>query len=205
MKYILNFTLQIKSRGYIAKKGVVKLRGKWLIVIFLFILIGVTNFIAFQLSKKEMDRKDIKIELKLNDEIIELKESVEGYDKEVRMLREQNDVLYEKYYNLKNEIEDIDNKSVKQNGVELDSNVNESYVKISIDEKNKISRELTELDNLTWVIVYNGDIVLERNAEDETQYKYFSEEPGIYTVYLKAWIDGGYKTVSNVISYELKN
>ena len=56
----------------------------------------------------------------------------------------------------------------------------------------------------TWVIIQNGDVVLERNALNETIYQYFRNEPGIYTIYLKAWTGQRYEVASNVVSYRLE-
>ena len=55
------------------------------------------------------------------------------------------------------------------------------------------------------VVIYNGKVVLERNAEREKEFSYFSPKPGIYTVYLSKPIDGHYKVISNVVSYEVTN
>jgi len=72
-----------------------------------------------------------------------------------------------------------------------------------VDQNNIINR--TEVQNgansLTWVIMYNGRIVLERNALNETQYEYFQHQPGVYTIYMEDWYNGEYRVISNVISY----
>ncbi|MCH2547088.1 MAG: hypothetical protein MK052_05730 [Alphaproteobacteria bacterium] len=57
---------------------------------------------------------------------------------------------------------------------------------------------------LTWVIQANGNTMLERNAKNEMQYRYYRLQPGVtYTVYLKAFFDGAYHTVSNVLSFQV--
>lgn len=57
---------------------------------------------------------------------------------------------------------------------------------------------------LTWVIQSNGQTVLERNAENETQYSLARFVSGsVVTVYLKAWVNGGYHTVSNVVTFKV--
>lgn len=55
-------------------------------------------------------------------------------------------------------------------------------------------------DNLTWVIEYNGSIVLERNAEHEMTYRPMEYGYGTYRVWLKAWVDG-YSQVSNIVEF----
>ena len=75
------------------------------------------------------------------------------------------------------------------------------------DTANRIHRTLVENESRwqpTWVIIQNGDVVLERSAMDEAVYTYFKDEPGIYTVYLKAWTGESYEVASNVVSYQIE-
>lgn len=62
----------------------------------------------------------------------------------------------------------------------------------------------TPVRMLTWVVtnLETDQIVLERNAEDEFEYRYFS--PGKYTIHLKAWYAGQYYPVSNEVQVECK-
>lgn len=74
-------------------------------------------------------------------------------------------------------------------------------------ENNVINRSALQhaegVRNLTWVIQSNGQTVLERNAQNETQYSLNRFTKGsVVTVYLKAWFDGGYHTVSNVVTFQ---
>ncbi|MES2983869.1 MAG: hypothetical protein V4735_01625 [Pseudomonadota bacterium] len=56
--------------------------------------------------------------------------------------------------------------------------------------------------SLTWVIMADDQIVLERLAENELSYRYFNLRPGHrYTVFLKAYIDGGYQPVSDLLRF----
>ena len=59
--------------------------------------------------------------------------------------------------------------------------------------------------NLCWRIIYNGNIVLERNAENELEYKYFSSAPGTYQIYLTEFNSefGGYVRISNIVEYTI--
>lgn len=51
---------------------------------------------------------------------------------------------------------------------------------------------------LTWVIAgQDGISVLERNAENETRYRYFVS--GDYTVTVKAWYEGAYWPISQTV------
>lgn len=61
---------------------------------------------------------------------------------------------------------------------------------------------LTENPNmLTWVITENGRTVLERNAINETSYRYYRFQTGAtYTIHLKAHINGAYHVVSNTVT-----
>jgi hypothetical protein len=53
--------------------------------------------------------------------------------------------------------------------------------------------------NLTWSVQdADGFEVLGRNAQNETRYRYF--QPGRYFVTLTAFLDGGYRPVSNTVS-----
>ena len=59
----------------------------------------------------------------------------------------------------------------------------------------------TAVDALTLVIVDgDGFPVLERNAENELQYRYFNA--GHYTVSIKAWYGGRYYTISNDVEID---
>lgn len=79
-------------------------------------------------------------------------------------------------------------------------------VEIWIDEENNIHRTGVgnDVDSLHWEIIYNGERVLSRNALNETVYQYFRSDPGTYTIYVKSFVDGSYKIVSNVISYSIE-
>ncbi len=59
-----------------------------------------------------------------------------------------------------------------------------------------------ESSNIGWKIVYNGVTKLERNAENEMSYRPMNYGDGKYEVWLEAFIDGGYKRVSNKVSWE---
>jgi hypothetical protein len=61
----------------------------------------------------------------------------------------------------------------------------------------------TEVSLLTWVIQdEDGYSVLERNAENEYQYRYFVS--GTYTVYIKVWYAGAYHQISDEVTIQCK-
>lgn len=80
------------------------------------------------------------------------------------------------------------------------------YVEIWLDKNYTINRTSVEngKGSLTWVIIYNGEIALQRNAEGETSYTYFGTDMGAYVVYMTDFVDGQYRVISNVISYTLE-
>ncbi len=62
----------------------------------------------------------------------------------------------------------------------------------------------TPVRMLTWVVtnLETNEVVLERNAEEEYEYRYFS--PGRYRIYLKAWYAGQYYPVSNEVQIDCR-
>ena len=79
-------------------------------------------------------------------------------------------------------------------------------VEIWVDENNTIHRaSVPEGSDIAWVFIYNGDEVLARNAENETEYTYYDQKSGVYTVYIATFIDQRYMAVSNIVSYTVEN
>jgi hypothetical protein len=61
----------------------------------------------------------------------------------------------------------------------------------------------SEVSSLTWVIKdLDGYSVLERNAENEYQYRYFVS--GTYTVHIQAWYEGAYHPISDQVTIHCK-
>ena len=58
-------------------------------------------------------------------------------------------------------------------------------------------------DHITWVVEFNGETVLERNAVDDFQISPAAHGDGRFRVWLKAYIDGEYKPVSNVVEWSV--
>lgn len=77
----------------------------------------------------------------------------------------------------------------------------ETYT-LTVDETGLVKRtDGIYDDNLTWVIEVNGRTELERNAVNEMSYRPMDYGPGIYRVWLEAWVQG-YQPVSNTIEFE---
>lgn len=73
---------------------------------------------------------------------------------------------------------------------------------LSVDGSQNLTRTQGTHTMLTWVIEEDGQIVLERSAENELSYHYFAYTPSKrYRIWLKAFIDGRYQRVSPVVSY----
>ena len=81
----------------------------------------------------------------------------------------------------------------------------ENPVTITIDEQtHEVTRpEVEGYYNLGWMVFYNGEQVLHRNAENEYSYTYFLYDPGYYEIYLTAFVQGQYVPISNTVSYTI--
>ena len=81
----------------------------------------------------------------------------------------------------------------------------ENPVTITIDEQtHEVTRpEVEGYYNLGWMVFYNGEQVLHRNAEGEYSYTYFLYDPGYYEIYLTAYVQGQYVPISNTVSYTI--
>ncbi len=82
------------------------------------------------------------------------------------------------------------------------------YCTIAVDPNNTVHRTPSKNKTnatSTWVIIKDGNVVLKRAADKELTYKYFRQEPGIYTVYVEKFIEGAYRAASNVVSYRIEN
>lgn len=81
----------------------------------------------------------------------------------------------------------------------------EDPVIITMDEDHTVHRpEVEGYRNLGWMVLRNGDQVLHRNAENELSYRYFSDSPGTYEIYLTAFVSGQYVPISNTVTYTLE-
>lgn len=81
----------------------------------------------------------------------------------------------------------------------------DNLIEITMSDDYTINRpEVSGYSNLCWVIIYNGREVLQRGAENELSYRYFSLDPGDYECYLEAWVEGQYVPVSNVIKFTIQ-
>lgn len=81
----------------------------------------------------------------------------------------------------------------------------ENPVEITIDDNHTVTRpEVEGYMNLGWMVFYNGEQVLHRNAENELSYTYFYTAPGEYEIYLTAYVQGQYVPISNTVSYTIQ-
>ena len=86
----------------------------------------------------------------------------------------------------------------------IEYEVGNSQFSLTVDQSFELSRTGMQGDQVQWVIEKNGSVVLERNAENELNYTYFSNTPGaLVRVWLQMFIDGSYQIVSNVIEYQV--
>lgn len=73
---------------------------------------------------------------------------------------------------------------------------------ISLGDNYEIFRSGYLGDNVQWAIEKDGAVVLQRNAANELSYTYFNNTDGsVFRVWLKSFIDGEYKVVSNTLTY----
>ena len=79
-------------------------------------------------------------------------------------------------------------------------------VVITIDEDSTVTRpEVEGFHNLGWNVYHNGIEVLSRNAHGELSYTYFGTSPGLYEIYLSAFVKGQYAAISNTVSYTIND
>lgn len=75
------------------------------------------------------------------------------------------------------------------------------YVYLTVDENYTVTRPEVDVTNLTWRIIEDGQVVLERNAANEYSYRYFGNTFGKkYEVCLLGYYDG-YEVISNTVEY----
>lgn len=80
----------------------------------------------------------------------------------------------------------------------------DNMVEITMDEDHTVHRpEVEGYRNLGWMVFYNGEQVLHRNAENELSYRYFLEKSGEYEIYLTAYVEGQYVPISNTVRYTI--
>ncbi|MBO5561082.1 MAG: hypothetical protein J6A07_05475 [Firmicutes bacterium] len=75
---------------------------------------------------------------------------------------------------------------------------------LSVDESGLVTRSFGMYDenSLTWVVSVNGTTDLKRNAEDEMSYRPGGYGSGTYRVWLEAFVNGDYRIVSNIVTWD---
>ncbi len=90
---------------------------------------------------------------------------------------------------------------VVSNIVEYDVQASFPYT-LSLGTGYQVNRSGSLGEPVQWVIVKNGNVVLQRNAANELSYTYYSNTPGsTIQVYLQQFIGGYYQPVSNTVQY----
>ena len=73
---------------------------------------------------------------------------------------------------------------------------------LTIDSTYTLHRSGELGDSMSWVVIKNGNVVLQRNAANELSYKYYSNTPGsTIEVYLQAWAGSSYEQISESVIY----
>ena len=65
-------------------------------------------------------------------------------------------------------------------------NLGYPFATLTVNPDKSVTRTQVTNDTgaaLQWVVLYNGRVVLQRNARNETTYKYFRSDPGVYTLW----------------------
>lgn len=94
---------------------------------------------------------------------------------------------------------------VVSNIVTYDEPVEQEY-RLNLEPGYRLSRSGALGDNVSWVIVKDGDMALQRNASNELMYTYFDNSNGSYfEVYLQKFVNSYYQRVSNVVRYKVQD
>lgn len=108
-----------------------------------------------------------------------------------------------KYYNFTAQHpETVRNNPKPQETTEIQQDFTSLYtIKAQQDLTVERSSRSNKTNMLTWVIKENDKVMLERNAENETSYRYYRFQPNnTYTIHLKAFFNGSYHIVSNTVT-----
>ena len=82
----------------------------------------------------------------------------------------------------------------------------EDFFHLTLEDDYAITRDESDaFKDITWRVIRNGHVILERNANGElmleTDLQWIYGEDGDFAIYLTAFVDGQYRRVSNVIEY----
>ena len=88
------------------------------------------------------------------------------------------------------------------NAAEYEKELRSMYT-LTMDDNFVVTRSGSIGDDLIWKITFNGQTVLERNAESELTFKYDWYGAGDYTITLTSFISGEYRPVSNTVEYTI--
>ena len=162
------------------------------IIILLVINIGLTAFL--------MDRLDTQ-----NIRINQIKNLIEDYNNGVKSYEDEINDLSTVIEQISTKINSKTYSALAQQPQQSDDHF-DVYVTIWLDDENHVHRTGVEsnVTNLSWVLMLDGKVILEKNCLFETEYEYYRDDPGTYVFYVESFIDGGYKVVSNEVTYTIE-
>ncbi len=75
--------------------------------------------------------------------------------------------------------------------------------RLTLDYDFTVHRDGAIGDNVSWVVERDGNVVLQRNAAGELEYRYFGNYyyPGDYRIWLQGYVGGSYQRISNIVEY----
>ena len=134
------------------------------------------------------------------------KHAARNFDVVDERVDELSDALSEMNEEVEELSEDISEMSIYPVYIDQTETEETLWIEIWLDEDHYVHRTGVDDDtaSIAWVVLYNGEEVLERNALNETEYKYYRSDPGVYTIYLESFVDGSYKAISNIVSYTIE-
>jgi PKD repeat protein len=65
------------------------------------------------------------------------------------------------------------------------------------------TRDPADSKTLVWVVEKDGNVVMRRNAKDESEFTYFDNTSGDYRVWIERFYDGDYLIASNIVEYSV--
>ncbi|MCK5790936.1 MAG: hypothetical protein KAH34_08840 [Ketobacter sp.] len=95
-------------------------------------------------------------------------------------------------------------EQVVSNVVSYDEPTNYDYT-LNLGPDYQLTRSGNLGEPLTWVIVKDGNMALQRSADNELSFTYFSNTGSYIEAYLHKAVGGYYQRVSNVVRYEVKD
>jgi len=70
-------------------------------------------------------------------------------------------------------------------------------------DNNTTTRDPVDSKTLAWIVEKDGNIVMRRNAKNESEFTYFDNSTGNYQIWLERFHNGAYLTASNKVGYSV--